>query len=199
MPEFEGVAGTVYYRHWSAPAPKAKVVFLHGYGEHSGLYHRFGAFLNARGIDVWAPDAIGHGLSDGERGNPGSLADLRLNAEGLMKVTATVHSTLPMVLVGHSMGAMTAADLATQNPGPRCGVVLTGIPLEELTSEQQQAVTTGIISQDPFYLEELECDPLKFDMSDAMRRIAWVLSPEARDRIQIGLRSLSIPALLLQR
>ena len=116
-----------------------------------------------------------------------------------MKVTATVHSTLPMVLVGHSMGAMTAADLATQNPGPRCGVVLTGIPLEELTSEQQQAVTTGIISQDPFYLEELECDPLKFDMSDAMRRIAWVLSPEARDRIQIGLRSLSIPALLLQR
>ncbi|TGR92564.1 alpha/beta fold hydrolase, partial [bacterium M00.F.Ca.ET.191.01.1.1] len=83
MPRFEGASGQVYYRHWAPLKPTAQIVFLHGYGEHSGLYHRFANSLNARGIGVWALDAIGHGLSDGERGNPGSMADLRTNAERL--------------------------------------------------------------------------------------------------------------------
>lgn len=45
--------GPVYYRHWACPQPRAAVIFLHGFGEHTGLYHRYGFALNDAGIDVW--------------------------------------------------------------------------------------------------------------------------------------------------
>ena len=39
-----------------AAEPRAAVIFLHGFGEHTGLYHRYGFALNAAGIDLWAVD-----------------------------------------------------------------------------------------------------------------------------------------------
>ena len=63
--------GRAYYRHWAAAEPRAAVVFLHGFGEHTGLYHRYGFALNAAGIDLWAVDQFGHGLSPGDRGDFG--------------------------------------------------------------------------------------------------------------------------------
>ena len=57
--------GRAYYRHWAAATPRAGVIFLHGFGEHTGLYHRYGFTLNAAGIDLWAVDQFGHGLSPG--------------------------------------------------------------------------------------------------------------------------------------
>ena len=43
MPTFGGVTGRVYHKAWRVPAPRAAaVVFLHGFGEHSGLYHQLG-------------------------------------------------------------------------------------------------------------------------------------------------------------
>ena len=67
--------GRAYYRHWAAAEPRAVVIFLHGFGEHTGLYHRYGFALNAAGIDLWAVDQFGHGLSPGERGDFGSIED----------------------------------------------------------------------------------------------------------------------------
>jgi alpha-beta hydrolase superfamily lysophospholipase len=38
MPTFGGVTGRVYYKAWCVSAPRAAaVVFLRGFGEHSGL------------------------------------------------------------------------------------------------------------------------------------------------------------------
>jgi alpha-beta hydrolase superfamily lysophospholipase len=38
MPTFGGVTGRVYYKAWCVPASRAAaVVFLHGFGGHSGL------------------------------------------------------------------------------------------------------------------------------------------------------------------
>ena len=50
MPYFDGVAGRAYFRAWRVPAPRlAALVFLHGFGEHSGLYHRLGNALATSG------------------------------------------------------------------------------------------------------------------------------------------------------
>ena len=68
MPTFDGATGRVYYKAWRGPGPRsAAVVFQHGFGEHSGLYHRLGNTLNASGIELWALDEIGHGLTEGDR------------------------------------------------------------------------------------------------------------------------------------
>ena len=75
MPFLNTDDGRAYYRHWAAPEPRAAVVFLHGFGEHTGLYHRYGFALNAAGIDLWAVDQFGHGLTPGERGDFRTLED----------------------------------------------------------------------------------------------------------------------------
>jgi hypothetical protein len=52
MPAFGGVTGRVYCKAWRVPTPSAAAaVLLHGFGEHSGLYHRSGNALNGAGID----------------------------------------------------------------------------------------------------------------------------------------------------
>jgi hypothetical protein len=46
MPYFDGTAGKTYFKAWRAVQPRlAAVVFLHGFGEHCGLYHRLGNAL----------------------------------------------------------------------------------------------------------------------------------------------------------
>src|SRR6476469_2968645 len=75
MPFLETDTARAYYRHWAAAEPRAAVVFLHGFGEHTGVYHRYGFALNATGIDLWAVDQFGHGLSPGDRGDFGSVED----------------------------------------------------------------------------------------------------------------------------
>jgi alpha-beta hydrolase superfamily lysophospholipase len=197
MPKFEGAAGTVYYRHWASLEPIAQIVFLHGYGEHSALYHRFGDFMNAQRIDVWAPDAIGHGLSDGIRGDADSIESLRQNAEKLGQIAQERHPELPMVLVGHSMGAMAAAALVSKQVSSFCGVILGGMPIEELTADQEALVAQGIMSLDPFYLDELENDPLKFDTWAAFTQLRKLFSSSVREALQAGLRNLKIPVLMV--
>jgi alpha-beta hydrolase superfamily lysophospholipase len=103
MPVFDTDRGPVYYRHWPAPEARAAVIFLHGYGEHTGLYHRYGFALNAAGIDLWAVDQYGHGLSPGERGDFGSLADSSVLADRLTELAEAARPGLPLVAQGHSL------------------------------------------------------------------------------------------------
>ncbi|MCZ4079116.1 alpha/beta hydrolase [Rhodococcus sp. H36-A4] len=83
MPFFDGVSGPIYYRQWAAEVPRVSVVFLHGYGEHSGLYHRLADSSSSDGVEFWALDHLGHGLSPGDRGNFGSLREMGDDATAL--------------------------------------------------------------------------------------------------------------------
>src|SRR3954470_20452867 len=98
--------GRAYYRHWAVPDPRAAVIFLHGFGEHTGLYHRYGFALNSAGIDLWAVDQFGHGLTPGERGDFRSLEASSALAEGLTELALAERSGIPLVLQGHSFGAV---------------------------------------------------------------------------------------------
>ena len=77
--------------------PRAVVVFLHGFGEHTGVYHRYGFALNAAGIDLWAVDQFGHGLSPGERGDFGSIADSSDLADTLTELAEGERPGLPLI------------------------------------------------------------------------------------------------------
>lgn len=173
MPHFTGVAGRVYYRFWEVPDARAGIVFLHGYGEHSGLYHRFAAALNHRGINLWALDEIGHGLTEGVRGFVGSLDDLEANGRRLAQVATDAYPDLPLIVAGHSLGGATAALLVARDPAPFRGAVLSGTPLsaprwiEELDPAVGLALEPTDLSSDPFYLDALANDPLAFTDSEA--------------------------------
>jgi alpha-beta hydrolase superfamily lysophospholipase len=202
MPFFDGAAGRVYYRHWSNPEPRAALVFLHGFGEHSGLYHRYAAELGAHGIDLWALDEIGHGLTEGERGHFGSFDDLVANARTLTALVRDESPGVPQVVGGHSLGSLVAILAALDNPTTYAGVVVSGAPLSPLDWLTEAVDSPGAtldldpaeLSADPFYLDQLENDPLAFTSGDVVAILAAAFPPVWK-RLDAELPHLAVPLL----
>ena len=170
MPFLEHPKGRAYYRHWAAEDPRAAVVFLHGFGEHTGVYHRYGFALNAAGIDLWAVDQFGHGLSPGTRGDFGSIEDSSALAEALTELAAGEGSDLPLIAQGHSFGAVVTLTRLLDQPDRYRAGVISGAPLvpipDMLDSDSSFDLDRLWLSKDPFYLDSLENDPLAFVDAD---------------------------------
>ncbi|WP_072803915.1 alpha/beta hydrolase [Rhodococcoides yunnanense] len=198
MPFFDGVSGPIYYRHWAAEVPRVNVVFLHGYGEHSGLYHRFANSLSADGADVWALDHIGHGLSTGERGNFGSLRHLGADASTLAGLARVSAPGLPVVVAGHSLGSVVATLAALNSPSSYAGAVISGAPLSPVPwmdpDAEQFDLDPSELSTDPFYLDALVNDGLAFVSSDFGELLGREL-PRAWSRFDADLATLRLPVL----
>ncbi|BBX34113.1 hypothetical protein MMAG44476_22257 [Mycolicibacterium mageritense DSM 44476 = CIP 104973] len=199
MPFIEHDRGRAYYRHWPAAEPRAAVIFLHGFGEHTGVYHRYGFALNAAGIDLWAVDQFGHGLSPGTRGDFGTLEDSSALADALTALAATAHPGLPLVAQGHSFGSVvTLFRLLGQPDRYRAGII-SGAPLvpipEMLDPDTSLDLDPSWLSSDPFYLDALENDPLAFVDADGAPLTREL--DRAWDRFGAELPGLAVPTLAL--
>jgi alpha-beta hydrolase superfamily lysophospholipase len=170
MPFLESHGGRAYYRHWACAEPTAAVVFLHGFGEHTGLYHRYAFALNAKGIDVWAVDQLGHGLSPGTRGDFGSIEASSALAEQLTQLAEQTRPGLPLVAQGHSFGSIVTLFRVLEKPDRYRAAVISGAPLipiaEMLDADSSFDLDPSWLSADPFYLDSLENDPLAFTDAD---------------------------------
>jgi alpha-beta hydrolase superfamily lysophospholipase len=121
----------VFCRRWVPDAPvRAVVLVVHGASEHSGRYARFASVLGGEGYAVYAPDLRGHGRTAastgfgrmGAAGMDGLLADLDA-------VAARAHAefpALPVVLFGHSMGALVAQAYVERSGDELAAYVLSG-------------------------------------------------------------------------
>ena len=171
MPYFEGSRGRIHHEAWLPVATaRAAVVLLHGYGEHLGLYDALARRLMAAGYAVHALDCVGHGRSDGERGRIDSWDDYVDDARTLGHIAADRHPGAPVVLVGHSGGALAAYLLAVRHPQLAAAAVLSGGPLRpldwvaaEVAGESPEAGDldpTTLLSTHPAYVHALMHDPL---------------------------------------
>ncbi len=92
-------------RHWPvAGTPRASVLIIHGLGEHGGRYERAGGILAASGLEPWALDLRGFGASGGRRAYVERL-DAWLDDIG-DRLADLRAAGRPVVLLGHSMGAL---------------------------------------------------------------------------------------------
>lgn len=103
-------------RHRATPGPRAaaRLLVLHGYGDHAGRYAHVMRWLSARGVDSVAVDLRGHGLSGGRRGYVRRwdeyLDDVRAAlAHGRHVWAAEGLSRLPLFVLGHSHGGLVLA------------------------------------------------------------------------------------------
>ena len=92
------------------------VLFLHGAGMDHTVWRHQTRWLRARGRGVMAPDFPGHGSQGGE-----GLASVQEMAVWVAQALEE-----PTVVVGHSMGALVALELAATAGLPVTGLVLVG-------------------------------------------------------------------------
>ena len=110
-------------RTWPGPVGPARgtVLVVHGLGEHGGRYAHVAARLAGQGWAVAGYDQRGHGLSTGPRS--GLAADDSLLAD-LGSVIEHQRRAMPgpLMLLGHSMGALVAgryvAEALSPTPAP---------------------------------------------------------------------------------
>jgi alpha-beta hydrolase superfamily lysophospholipase len=119
---YEGRAGRINYRWWSAADPRWVVALAHGFGDHSGRWSRYADTLVEWGGAVFACDHRGHGLSEGARVEITDFHSVALDFLDLRAV-AEFPAGAPVVVHGHSMGGLIAVLAALQDPAAIQGLV----------------------------------------------------------------------------
>ncbi len=123
-----GLAGFI----WRDPhaTPRGVLQLAHGAGEHAGRYFGPLAPVMAAGWVVYAADHRGHGLTSGMSGlgdfGPGGAPAAVNDMAVLSRRARAEHPDLPLVLMGHSMGAMFAQAWLLDHSGLIDALVLSG-------------------------------------------------------------------------
>ncbi|MFC6920954.1 alpha/beta hydrolase, partial [Meiothermus taiwanensis] len=120
----------LFYRCWRPDTPKAIVIVIHGFGEHSGRYDGLATHLVHRGFAVYAPDLRGYGRSPGQRGHIDSWRDYWYDLSMFRNFVAGRERQMPMFVYGHSMGSLVVLDYLTYQIAGLQGAILSGVLLE---------------------------------------------------------------------
>jgi len=97
----------IFVRHWPAVGePWASALLVHGLAEHSGRYDHVGRQLASSGIEAAALDLRGFGRSGGPRATIDRWSQLHDDLEERVVAMRRVAPTRPLVLYGHSLGAL---------------------------------------------------------------------------------------------
>ena len=204
-------------RAWCADQPRALVAIVHGLGEHSARYAALAEALVDGRFTVVALDLPGHGEASGSRGDAASWIFLR---DFVVPAMFTVPRgmpgqppDLPVVLLGHGLGAVLALDYALAHPRSLLGVVASGPalksppppPLKLALARLARALAPGKgfphgldesgMSRDSEVLHQRATDPL---MHDRISPRLYFGLEEARQRVLAEARRISVPTLVLQ-
>ena len=110
--------------------PRGVLQLAHGAGEHAGRYVGPLAPVMAEGWVVYSADHRGHGLTSGMSGlgdfGGGGAAAAVDDMEVLSRRARAEHPDLPLVLMGHSMGAMFAQSFVLSHSSLIDALVLSG-------------------------------------------------------------------------
>ncbi len=190
-------AATLFGQSWRPEQPKAVVLVVHGFGEHSGRYGYLVPPLTAAGYAVYALDHRGHGRSPGKRGHIDSFDDYLADVRALAAFAQAASPGLPVVVFGHSLGGLIALLYALRYPSGLAGVIASAplltkpnvspmlLTVAQLLSRVAPsfALDTGLdattISRDPAEVARYTSDPQVHSKSTAragseiMKAIDW--------------------------
>ena len=204
----------VFFQTWHPDtAPKATILIVHGYAEHSGRYEHVARYLTERGYAVYAPDHYGHGKSDGIRSD---VPYFELFSTDLYKLYTIARNKEKndIFLLGHSMGGAIGAHFAILYPDALKGLILSapGIRVTADVSPFLKTISKGIaalfpalpvvtfdiegISRDPEVIKKYREDPLNYTgkvrarMGRELMRVEKLTDEESLSKI-------TVPTLLL--
>jgi pimeloyl-ACP methyl ester carboxylesterase len=123
--EYEGAGVQLVGTRWAAAAPRGVVVLLHGGGQTRHSWARTAQRLAAEGWTAVTVDARGHGDSDW---HPTQDYTLDGFVGDLLALLPTLEAA--PVLVGASLGGITALVAAGEHPGLAQGLVLVDVVVQ---------------------------------------------------------------------
>jgi len=117
----KGAGANLYRQSWLPDGePKAVIILVHGYDEHSGRYEYFAEHCTNRGFAVHALDHWGHGKSDGDNGFIPKFSVYHDGVDALIAQLPEAHARSPRILVGHSLGGLITATYLLEPPVAIC-------------------------------------------------------------------------------
>jgi len=215
LPTGSKAAGAkLYWQKWLPDEkPKALILLIHGYAEHSGRYQYFAEHCLGKGYGVYAVDHWGHGQSDG---TPGFVPDFSVYHDGVGQLLAYAKQDfpeLPVVLVGHSMGGLIGATYLLTHQSEFAAAVLSGPAVK--AAEEPSAFLKAIsgflarffpklgvleldpngVSRDPEVVADYLADPLVYNGKMGARLAAEML--RNMTLVQQNAGQISLPLLML--
>ncbi|GAA4342772.1 alpha/beta hydrolase [Variovorax defluvii] len=192
-------------------AARAVVVLVHGIGEHAGRYAHVAARLNDWGFAARAADHYGHGASTGPRGGLPSVMRLVDDLALVVDDTRRRFESLPLVLLGHSLGGLVSASFVARAVRPVDALVMSSPALDPGLSLFHQGLIAGLsrvaptvrvgnglderyLSHDPSVVRAYRDDPLCHDRIGA--RLARFLADEGAV-VQSAAPNWRVPTLLI--
>lgn len=123
--EFRSRGKMLYAQRWwpAGDYPRAVVIFIHSWADHSGRYSEVAQFLSEGGYASYGFDFEGHGQSEGHRAH---ISDFQHWVSDLTTFIATVQSELrsvPIFLAGYGVGGCVAAHYLAKHQHDIDGVI----------------------------------------------------------------------------
>jgi alpha-beta hydrolase superfamily lysophospholipase len=172
----------VFYQYWLPDQkPLALVILVHGLAEHSGRYGHVAQYLVDAGLGVCGLDLPGHGQSSGTPGHVDSFEHYLEALRAVQDQCLVDYPDVPLILLGHSMGGLVAANYLPQYQQEFCAAVFSGAAVS--VGKPLGAVMRGIlkvlsastprvgvmklsadaISRDPAVVQRYVSDPLVYN------------------------------------
>ena len=212
----EKIAGAsglnLFVRSWR-PAGKARgiVVLCHGFNSHSGYYVSTAEQLAARGLTVFALDLRGRGQSDGERFFVEKMEDYVNDVATVVALAKSREPGLPLYLLGHSAGGVTACLYALDYQPELAGLICESFAFQVPAPGFALAAIKGLshiaphahvlrlhnkdFSRDPKAVATMDADPLIAHEVQPSQTVAAMVRGD--DRLKANLALITIPVLIL--
>ncbi len=210
---FQGTGGKIAYRAWLPDGPpKAVIVFCHGFNAHSGYFDGPGQKEAARGYAVYAADLRGRGKSEGmPRFYVDDISEYTSDLGGMVKLAKARHPGLPVILMGHSAGGVTAVVYALDNqkelaglvcisfayrvPAPMVALNIVGFVSMFLPKLPILALKNSDFSRDKAHVARMDADPLIKNEKQPAKTLTALGAAGAR--MHRDFPTMTIPVLIL--
>lgn len=210
---FEGVGGLkIFTRSWQPEGkPRAVVVIVHGFNSHSGQYLWAADQFTKNGLAVYALDLPGRGRSEGERYYVAKIEDFTDNIETLVQQAKSANPGLPVFMLGHSAGGVTACIYALDHQSEIDGLICESFAFELPVPDIVLTFLKGLsyitphthvfslnnkdFSRDPKVVEEMNNDILIKGESQPAQTAKTLIN--AAERLAEDFPSITLPVLVL--
>jgi alpha-beta hydrolase superfamily lysophospholipase len=200
----------IFIRSWRPDEkPRGVVVIVPGFNSHSGQYLWVGDQLAVRGLAVYCLDLRGRGRSDGDRFFVQEFSDYISDVSSLIELAKSREPGLPVYLLGHSAGGVTACGYTLEKQSELAGLICESFAFQ--VPDFALAVLKGLshiaphahvlklknedFSRDPKVVQSMNSDPLIANEVQPTQTVAAMVRADERLKKEFSL--ITLPVLIL--